>query len=146
MVKKGYCGIEGVDLPWDCMGVCQVSLYITTNQLYGTGSYNETKFQKNKVVTGKTPFFMKCSIFTSDSICLNIGFWLGRFVLKCCTFNLSTFNQKRQFSFLEKVFLLQEMYFKVKVVKTFKISSGCHKKTYRSLKRRAILKIPITAF
>ena len=36
--------------------------------------------------------------------------------------------------------------FKVKVLKTFKTSSDCHIKTYRSLKRRAILKIPATVF
>ena len=34
--------------------------------------------------------------------------------------------------------------FKVKILKTLKISGGCHIKTCRSLTRRAILKIPST--
>ena len=31
-------------------------------------------FQKNTVVTGKTPFFLIGPLFTHHSICLNIGF------------------------------------------------------------------------
>ena len=42
-------------------------------------------------------------------------------------------------SFLEKVFLLQKIFYKVFI--TFKISSGRHLKTWWSLKWRAILKI-----
>ena len=37
----------------------------------------------------------------------------------------------------------QKIYFKVKVLKSFKISSDCHIKACQSLKWRAILKIPI---
>ena len=54
--------------------------------------------------------------------------------------------KKRYSSFLKKVFLFQKIYFKVKVSKTFKISTDCHIKTCRSLKRRANMKIPSTAF
>ena len=46
-------------------------------------------------------------------------------------------------SFLKSVCLFQKIYFKVKVLKSFKISSDCHIKAYRSLKGRAILKIPV---
>ena len=37
-------------------------------------------------------------------------------------------------SLLKKVFVFQKIYFKVKVMKTFKISTDCHIKTCRSLK------------
>ena len=40
----------------------------------------ETKFSKNKVVTGKTPFFMIGPFCSHHFICLNIGFWHGSFV------------------------------------------------------------------
>ena len=46
--------------------------------------------------------------------------------------------------FLKKVLVSQKICFKVKVLKTFKISTDCHIKVGRSHKRRAILKIPIT--
>ena len=55
-------------------------------------------------------------------------------------------TKKRYSSFLKKVFVFQKICFKVKVLKTFKIFSDCHIKTCRSLKRRAILKIPSTVF
>ena len=48
--------------------------------------------------------------------------------------------------FLKKVFIFQKICFKVKVLKTFKSSSGCHIKTCQSLKCRAILKISSTVF
>ena len=48
--------------------------------------------------------------------------------------------------FLKKVEDFQKMYFKVTALKMFKISSVCRIKICRSLKRRAILKIPSTVF
>ena len=48
--------------------------------------------------------------------------------------------------FMKKVFVFQSICFKVKILKTFKISSYCHIKACRSLKWRAILKVPNTAF
>ena len=47
-------------------------------------------------------------------------------------------------SFLKSVCLFQKIYFKVEVLKSFKISSDCHIKSCQSLKWRAILKIPIS--
>ena len=44
----------------------------TLNQLFIRGT--ETKFLKNKVVTGKTPFFVIGPFCTHHSICLNISF------------------------------------------------------------------------
>ena len=48
--------------------------------------------------------------------------------------------------FFSKVFVFQRIYFKVKEMKTFKISTNYHIRTCRSLKRRAIGKIPSTVF
>ena len=44
----------------------------TTNQLFVLKL--KQNFQKNKVVTGKTPFFVIGSFCSHHSICLNIGF------------------------------------------------------------------------
>ena len=52
-------------------------------------------------------------------------------------------TKKRYSSFLKSVCIFQKIYFKVKVLKLFKISSDFHIKACRSLKRKAILKIPI---
>ena len=46
-------------------------------------------------------------------------------------------------SFLKSVCVFQKIYVKVKVLKSFKISSDCHIKAYQSLKWQTILKIPI---
>ena len=43
-------------------------------------------------------------------------------------------SKKRYSSFLKKVFVFKKVYFKVKVMKMFKISTDCHTKTYRSVK------------
>ena len=48
-------------------------------------------FQKNKVATGKTLFFVIVPFWTHHSISLNIGFWHGSFVWKWCVFSLSAF-------------------------------------------------------
>ena len=53
-------------------------------------------------------------------------------------------TEKQYSSFLKKVFVFQKIYFKVKVLKTFKISTDSHIKTCRFLERRAILKIAST--
>ena len=52
-------------------------------------------------------------------------------------------TKKRCSSFLKSVSASQKIYFKVKVLKSFKISSDCHIKACQSLKRMAILKISI---
>ena len=45
----------------------------TTNQLL-RGSLTETKFEKNEVVSGKTPFFLIGPFCTHHCFCLNIAF------------------------------------------------------------------------
>ena len=47
---------------------------------------------------------------------------------------------------MEKVFIFQKTYFKVKVLKTFKMSTDCHIKTCWSLKQMGIFKIPSIVF
>ena len=53
-------------------------------------------------------------------------------------------TEKQSSSFSKKVFVFQKTCFKVKALKMFKISGDCHIKICRSLKQRAILKIPNT--
>ena len=58
--------------------------------------------------------------------------------------SILVFSTKKWYSsFLKSVCLFQKIYFKVKVLKSFKISSDCHIKACWSLKWTAILKIPI---
>ena len=79
-----------------------------------------------------------------DSICLYIGsdiavlYGNGPFSILV----LST--KKWNSSFLKTVFVLQKIC--LKLLKTFKILTDCHIKTYWSLKWRAPLKIPGTVF
>ena len=54
-------------------------------------------------------------------------------------------NENDVFSILV-VSVFQKICFKVKVLKTYEIFTDYHIKTCRSLKQRAILKIPGTAF
>ena len=62
-------------------------------------------------------------------------------------FSILVFSIKKWYSnILKKIFVFQKNRFKVKVSKTFKISADCHMKICRSLKRRAILKIPRIVF
>ena len=59
---------------------------------------------------------------------------------------LKLLTKKQYSSFFKKAYVFQEISFKVKTLKTFKITSESHIETYRSLKRRTILKIHSTVF
>ena len=61
-------------------------------------------------------------------------------------FAFSVFVLSTKKAHLKKIFVFQEISFKLKVLKLSKISSDCHIKTCRSLKRRAILKIASAVF
>ena len=50
------------------------------------------------------------------------------------------------FQSLQKIYILQKICFKVKVLKTFKVSTDCRIKPFSFLKRGAILKIPRIVF
>ena len=55
-------------------------------------------------------------------------------------------TKKRYSIFLKSACIFQKIHFKVKVLKSFKIFNDYHIKVCRSLKWRAILKIPSTIF
>ena len=68
-------------------------------------------FRKNKVVAGKTSFFLIGPFCAPDSIFFNIGFWHSSFVWecwKCSAFILSTLNLKTVLQFCEKGFRFSE--------------------------------------
>ena len=120
------------------MGICFVGI---SNQLFIRGS------DKNKVVTGKTSFFVIGAFCAHHFICLNIWLLIWQFCMEVMRFQSQWFQLKNGTPVLLKnVFVFQKICFKVKVLKTFKIFIDCHIKTYQSLKRKAILKIPSTVF
>ena len=111
----------------------------TSSQLFVRGSKTETKFPKNKVVTGKTTFFVIGPFCTHYSICLFLlAFYMAVLYGNSALSRLLLSTKKRYSSFLKKLFVFQKICFKVKVLKTLKISTDCHIKRCRSLKRRAI--------
>ena len=93
---------------------------------------------------------MKMKILADFQICISVPLTLafdradlnGNDVLSI----LLASTKKRYSSFLKKVFVFQKICFKVKVLKTFETFTDCDIKTCRSLKRRAILKIPNSFF
>ena len=84
---------------------------------------------------------------THSPICLNIGFCDMTDLYVNDSFSMIVLSTKKlYFSFLKKFFIIQKICFKVKVLKTLKVSTDYHIKACRSLKGRAILKIPSTVF
>ena len=110
---------------------------------------------REKAPSNKTPTFSKSmnmniwEVGTSNqhySICLNISFWQSSFVGNVA-FSILYFQLKNDTPFFWKgLTFLRKFVVKVKTFKTFKNSSCCHIKTWRSLKRKAILKNPSTVF
>ena len=103
-------------------------------------------FQKNKMITGKTPFFMigpfLFTILFLLTLVSDMAILYGN-----DAFSILVLSTKKPHSgFLKKVLVFQKIYFKVKATKTFTIPTDCHIKTCRSLKRRAISIIPNTVF
>ena len=84
-------------------------------------------FQKSKVVTGKTSSFAIGPFCTTHSICLKLA--SGKAVLcGIIAVSILELRTKKLYSrVLKNVFVFRKIGFKDKVVKTFKISSGCHK-------------------
>ena len=101
-------------------------------------------FQKNKAVTGKTPIFVKVHFVFAILFVLTLA--SHRAVLNGNdVFSILVISTKKRYSsLLKKVFVFQKICSKFNVLKTFKISTDCHMKACRSLKRRAILKISST--
>ena len=59
------------------------------NLLFTRGYNSQTKF---KIRSAKATFYVAGLFCTLYSIYLNISFWQGRFVWKCCVFHLNTPN------------------------------------------------------
>ena len=97
--------------------------------------------KKDKVVTGKTPFFVIGPFCGHHCICLNIGCRYGSFVRKWCVFDLVPQTKKQYCSFLKKVIVFWKICFKFEILKMFNVFTDRHIKTCWSLKRTAILKI-----
>ena len=125
------------------MDICVVG---TQNSLYEVLQLKQ-KFQKSQVVAGKTPLFVIGPFCTSHSVCVIIWLLTEQFCMEMLRFQSQYFQLKSStLVFLKRARVFQKIYFKFKVLKTFKISSDCHIKTYRSVKCRAILKILSTVF
>ena len=92
------------------------------------GTSNELKqiFQKTKVVTGKTLFFVMVHFILPVLFVSTLTF--DRAVLYGnITFSILVLSTKRRSSiFWEKLFVFQNICLKVKVLKTFKISSASY--------------------
>ena len=89
----------------------KVQIWTFGNRLFIRDYYSETIFsKKNKVVTGKTPFFVIGQFCSHHFIFLNICFLYGSFVWKWCAFNLSA-TKNGYSSFIEKSFRFPENLF-----------------------------------
>ena len=70
-------------------------------------------FQKNGGTQWQSSFFVIDPFCTPHSVCLNIGFWQGRFLWKCCAFICSTLNWKTLLQFFKKSFSFSENLFQI---------------------------------
>ena len=115
----------------------------TSNQFFKRGSYTETKISKQWI---RTPFFVIIPFCTDILFVLTLASEMA-VLCRNIAFSILLLSTKNRYSsFLKKLFVFQKVCFKVKVSKTFKISSNSHRNTCRSLKRRANYKIPSTVF
>ena len=105
-------------------------------------------FQKNYVVSGKFAFFVIGAFSTPHSPFILTLLDFDRSVLYGNVgFSIVVRSAKNRYSsFWKKVSVFQKTCFKVKTLKTFKVSRDCHIKICQSRKWRAILKIAGTLF
>ena len=94
-------------------------------------------FEKNIVISDKTPFSVLCSPHSTVSI---LVFHRG-VLYENMTFSIIVLSTKRQCSVFFLFFISQKTLFKVKALKNF--FSDCHMKICQSLKQRAVLKVHI---
>ena len=98
-------------------------------------------YSKNIVIREKPSFSVLC---TPHFVVLTLAFHRAVFY-ENITFSIIVLSTKRQYSsFL--FFVFQKTFFKVKVLKSFKVSTDCQIKKCRSLKQRAVLKVPFIFF
>ena len=85
-------------------------------------------FQRKKLVTGKTPFFVIGPFCTPYSILTLASDRLALY--GNVAFSILVLSTKKLYSsFLKRVSVSQKICLKVEVLKTFKISSDCHIKS-----------------
>ena len=89
---------------------------VTTNELFLRVLKLKQNFQKNKYLLAKLSSFVVTILFVL-SLASDMAVWYGNDAFSILV--LST--KKRYFSFLKKVFVFHKIYFKVKLLKTFKI-------------------------
>ena len=99
----------------------------TSNQLFRRGFYTKRKFSK-KIKQLSAKFCSQCQVHSVLSILFVLTLASDKTVLYGnVAFSILVFSAKKEYSsFLKKVFVFQKICFKVKVFKTFKISSDCH--------------------
>ena len=137
----------GTKFPFFNFPVCKIYLGTLTRRARGHVGHVDTldtpfsrfieevlklrqNFRKNKVITGKTPFFVTGLFCTSHSIFLTLASDRGALYGNVAFSILVLSTKDRHSSFLKKVCIFQKIYLKVKVWKTFKISNNCHIKTF----------------
>ena len=121
----------------------------TWDQLFMRRSYTQkNKFFLKTGVIGKTPVFVIALFCTRYSIFVNIGFWQGSFVWKCCKILILVFLTQKWYSvFIRKVFDFLKITSLLKKCQrsssamTFEFCCDSLVKICGSLKRRVILKI-----
>ena len=118
VTNKKYCIVlQSVHFPLITLVYWKFNLTFS-KELIGISSLQQvlilkSSFQKNKVATGKTAFFLISPFCNAHSICHNIGFWEGSFVWICYAFICCTFNYNWYFRFVKKVFVFRKICFKV---------------------------------
>ena len=108
------------------------SLVLQINSLEGVLKLTQN-FQKKKVDTGKTPFFVIGPFCTHILFALTLTSDMAVLYGNDALSMLVLSTKKWYSSFLKRVFVFQKICLKVKLLKTFKISTDCHIKRYRSL-------------
>ena len=84
-------------------------LFGRLNQLFIKNFILELNFQKNKVVSGKTPFFVRGQFFTPHTLAFDSLVLYGNVALSIVVISI----KKRYSSFLKKAFVFQKTCFKV---------------------------------
>ena len=97
VTNKKYCIVlQSVHFPLITLVYWKFNLTFS-KELIGISSLQQvlilkSSFQKNKVATDKTAFFLISPFCNAHSICHNIGFWEGRFVKKVFVFRKICFK------------------------------------------------------
>ena len=120
LTRKKHCQIKLQPSKKTNMDIWVVD---TSNELFIRGSYTETKFSKNKVVTGKLRSLRQVNFVLIILFVLTLAPDVA-VLYENHAFSILVLSTKNLYSsFLKKVFLFQKISFKVKLLKTFNIST-----------------------